>query len=72
MDNNKLKEIVKNLNYGIKYFKLDFIQGSVYNLVQENFITEKEGYNLLDDIFKHGQTYSYKTFLKKQKGGNTK
>lgn len=64
MDINRLKEIVKELNYGIKYFKLDFLHGSVYNLVNENFITEKEGYELLDDIFKKLETYSYKNFLK--------
>lgn len=67
MENNKLKEIVKSLNYGIKYFKLDFIHGSVYELVQNNFITESEGYDLLDDIMKNGTTYSYKSFLKEVK-----
>lgn len=67
MENNKLKEIVKSLNYGIKYFKLDFIHGSVYELVQNDFITESEGYDLLDDIMKHRTTYSYKSFLKEDK-----
>lgn len=42
MTNEKLKEIVKGLNYGIKYFKLDFIHGSIYELVQNDFITESE------------------------------
>lgn len=63
MNISKLKEIVKSLNYGIKYFKLDFIHGSVYDLVQNNFITESEGYDLLDDIMKHRTTYHYTTFL---------
>lgn len=67
MENNKLKEIVKSLNYGIKYFKLDFIHGSVYELVQNDFITESEGYDLLDDIMKNRTTYSYKSFLKEVK-----
>lgn len=67
MENNKLKEIVKSLNYGIKYFKLDFIHGSVYELVQNDFITESEGYDLLDDIMKNRTTYSYKSFLKEDK-----
>lgn len=67
MENNKLKEIFKSLNYGIKYFKLDFIHGSVYELVQNDFITESEGYDMLDDIMKNRTTYSYKSFLKEVK-----
>lgn len=64
MNFNRLKEIVKGLNYGIKYFKLDFIHEGVYNLVQEGFISEQEGYDLLDSIMKNRTTYSYKSFLK--------
>lgn len=67
MNINKLKEIVKSLNYGIKYFKLDFIHGSVYALVENNFISESEGYDLIDDIMKNHTTYSYKSFLKEDK-----
>lgn len=64
METTRLKEIVNSLNYGIKYFRLDFIHGSVFNLVQENFITESEGYDLLDDIMKNRTPYHYKSFLK--------
>lgn len=64
MNIKELKNTVKELNYGAKYFKLDFIHGSIYKLVQEGFITESEGSDMLDDIIKYGTTYSYKAFLK--------
>lgn len=63
----KLKKIVKSLNYGIKYFKLDFIHGSVYELVQNDFITVSEGSDMLDNIMKNRTTYHYTTFLKEDK-----